>query len=80
MPSQPDTQVIVIQPAQPQIVYVPVYDPWPILQPTYVYQPYRPYFSGWYGYSFDTGPWAWNEIAWGYPGYYGAFYVHNDPW
>ena len=77
---QPDAQVIVIQPVQPQVVYVPSYDPYLVLDPSWSYAPQRPFFSSWYGYSFDSSPWAWNEIAWGYPGYYGAFYVHDDPW
>jgi hypothetical protein len=80
VPSQPETVVIVIQPTSPQYVYVPSYDPYPVLDPYWTYAPSRPFYSGWFGYSFSTGPWAWNEIAWGYPGYYGAFYTHSDPY
>jgi len=58
--------VIVIEPVQPEIVYVPVYDPWLLYRPGWAYRPgFRSSRSGW-GYRFgSSGVWAWDDIAWG---------------
>jgi hypothetical protein len=68
-------KVIVIEPAEPEVIYVPVYDPivtygtwWhPYHRPFYYCPPaYPAYYSGVsFGISFHYGP-AWG-YAWGYP-------------
>ncbi len=75
---QKDTQVIVIEPANPQVIYVPTYDPvvvygawWYPVPPVYLYPPPPP---GYTAFTFATGVAvgvAWS-YAWGYPNWHGG--------
>lgn len=78
------TTVIVIQPANPQIVYLPTYDPIVVTRP--YYGPPRPSLLD-YSMRFAVGAlgvWAWHEIGWGwwdshhYHGWHGGIYHHHD--
>ncbi len=57
--------VLSIEPAQPDVIYVPVYDPVVVCQPVYVYAaPVITWsFSYWCG---GLGPWSWFDIGWGW--------------
>lgn len=70
-------KIIVIEPASPEVIYVPVYDPgvvygpwwYPAYPPAYYYPPaYPPHYSGiWFGLSFHCGPpwgYAWGHSDW----------------
>ncbi len=60
-----ETQIIQIQPAQPEVIYVPQYDPVYVTQPVAT-QPasYGGYF--WAGFTAGViGAWAFHEIGWG---------------
>lgn len=77
------TTVIVIQPTNPQVVYVPVYDPVVVTRP--VYGPPRPLLDFTLGFAIGVaGAWAWHEIGWGWwdwrhhNGWHGGIYVHNE--
>jgi hypothetical protein len=73
-----EKETIIIQPANPQVVYVPVYNPtvvygtwwWPAYPPYYYYPPYypRPALYG-FGAGVAVG------VAWGYA--WGSFNWHN---
>lgn len=57
--------VIVLEPASPSVVYVPVYDPVVVCAPSY-----RPWWSL-YSWGIGTdcgpyGPWGWSYISWSY--------------
>lgn len=70
-------QEIIIEPAAPEIVYVPVYDPWCIYG-AWPYPDYPPfYFGDWSGYCvpanyliafgvgiYPFGYWAWGQFEW----------------
>ena len=66
---------IVIEPAQPDVIYVPAYDPavvygpWPYpYYPPYYWQPYPYYYPGWYPGGFAAGVFwgaAIGSILWG---------------
>jgi hypothetical protein len=74
------TTVIVIVPADPMVVYVPVYDPWPLLEPGWRWTYPRPYWEFGWSYRFGgPGPWTWTEIAWGW-GSYHRLYAYPRPW
>ncbi len=78
-------QAIVIQPSNPQVIYVPAYDPyWVWGPPVYGYYPplyYPPYGFG-FGIGFDLGlcfggGWGWGGWGWG-PSWFGhTVYVNN---
>jgi hypothetical protein len=69
--------VYLIEPAAPDVVYVPVYDPVVLFQPTILVE--RPFYLRWWGFSFGTfGPWAWHEIRW--QPHHRGLYVHDRPW
>lgn len=77
------TTVIVIQPTNPQVVYVPVYDPVVVTRP--VYGTPRPLLDFTLGFAIGVaGAWAWHEIGWGWwdwhhhHGWHGGIYVHNE--
>ncbi len=58
--------VIVIESTRPEIVYVPVYDPYVIVRPWFV-RPVRPLLS--FGIGFNVGfggAWAWHDLRWGW--------------
>lgn len=68
-PAASTQQVIVIEPANPQVIYVPTYNPtvvygvwpYPAYPPYYYYPPYYPPSSAyWFGAGFACG------VAWGY--------------
>jgi len=79
--TQPQTQTIVIQPANPQVVYVPAYNPtvvyggWPYpAYPPYYYPPNPLYYPGqafFSGMAFAAGAavvgslWGWGDCNWG---------------
>jgi hypothetical protein len=76
-PAGAQTQTIIIEPANPEIIYVPTYDPvvvyggWPYAYyPPYPYY-VRPYWPGAYvsfGLGFTCGSawgWAWGDCDWG---------------
>ncbi len=67
-----DFVYVVIEPVRPQIVYVPVYEPWPILygNTTWTAARWSPYRT-WWGYSFGSAsPWSATQIAWSDLGVY----------
>ncbi len=77
------TTVIVIQPTNPQVVYVPTYDPVIVTRP--YYGPSRPMLDFTLGFTIGVlGAWAWHEIGWGWwdsryrYGYHGGIYHHTD--
>jgi hypothetical protein len=62
--TSPD-HVICIQPAQPEVIYVPVYDPIAVCRPW----PYlaTPVIAWGLGYTCGPfGPWSWYDIGWGW--------------
>jgi hypothetical protein len=71
---------IVIQPADPQVIYVPTYDPYYVWGPP-VYGYYPPLLYPYYGFGFGIGwnlgfyfgPWG----AWGYWGWYPSWFGHS---
>ena len=66
---------IVISPASPSVVYVPVYDPW-LLRGPYAYSPAVPFFSAWFSFSFgNVGFWSRHRIFWG-----SGIYGYGDAW
>ncbi len=78
-------QAIVIQPANPQVIYVPVYDPWYVWgPPVYGFYPplYYPPFGFGFGFGFDVGfcfnDWGgWGLWGWG-PNWFGrTVFVNN---
>ncbi len=65
------TTYVVIAPAQPEIVYVPAYDPWPLLSATWTWAPGRSFLTFRLAFTFGSqgsygpyGPWAWHDIVW----------------
>ncbi len=78
-------QVIVIQPAEPQVIYVPTYDPYYIWgPPVYGYYPalYYPPFGFGFGIGFNLGFcfgdwWGWSYWGWG-PSWFGHTIYCND--
>jgi hypothetical protein len=57
--------VICIEPAQPEVVYIPVYDPVLVCRPpVYFYEPVITWSVGYWCGSY--GPWAWYDIGWGW--------------
>jgi hypothetical protein len=81
-----ETQVIQIQPTQPQVIYVPQYNPVYATQPVHTHPPsYAGHF--WAGFAAGAvGAWAFHEIRWGghhhhHWGHYGGggIYVNNSP-
>lgn len=58
--------VVVIEPSQPEVVYVPYYDPYAVVRPYYG-RPYGSLFT--YGIGFNvglSGAWAWHDLRWGW--------------
>jgi hypothetical protein len=78
--------VIVIQPADPEVIYVPVYDPAYIWgPPVYGYYPalYYPGFGFSFGPGFNLGFyfggwWGWNSWGWGLNWYNRTVFVNNQ--
>jgi hypothetical protein len=78
-------QVIVIQPSNPQVIYVPTYDPyWVWGPPVYGYYPplYYPSFGFGFGSGFDLGfyfggGWGWGGLGWGGWGWCPSWFGHN---
>ncbi len=78
-------QAIVIQPANPQVIYVPVYDPWYVWgPPVYGFYPplYYPTFGFGFGFGFDVGfcfnDWGgWGLWGWG-PNWFGSTVFVNN--
>ncbi len=69
-----------ILPVRFDVVYVPVYDPWVVFEPTYVFVPTRPFFTFWLGFWCGPyGPWSQHEIAWGWDGGH-RVYAYEQPW
>jgi hypothetical protein len=60
----PIERVIVIEPAAPSVVYVPVYDPWLVCAPYYGPEPLF-HYHGFSGFS-AWGPWCYTSICWGW--------------
>ncbi|MHC5011100.1 MAG: DUF3300 domain-containing protein, partial [Planctomycetota bacterium] len=60
------TEVIVIQPASPEIIYVPTYNPVTVVHPVYTTQT-SPAVAFGVGVAVGVvGAWAWHNIAWGW--------------
>jgi hypothetical protein len=78
--TQADTKVIIIEPAQPDVVYVPTYDPAYVYGPWwYSYPPYYMYPPGYYygtGMAFAAGVF-WGAAIWGGANW-GGNNVHID--
>jgi hypothetical protein len=78
--TQENTQVIIIEPAKPEVVYVPTYDPSTIYGPWwYGYPPYYMYPPGYYygtGMAFAAGVF-WGAAIWGGANW-GGNNVHID--
>jgi hypothetical protein len=81
-----ETQIIQVQPAQPEVIYVPQYNPVYVTQPAASYPPSYPgtFFAGFAAGA--IGAWAVHEIRWGghshpHYGHYGGggLYVNNSP-
>ena len=76
--AEPDTQVIIIEPASPDVVYVPVYDP-AIVYGVWWYPAYPPYYfypTGYAGGAFLAGIAV--GFAWGAWGAWGCDWYHHD--
>ncbi|MBI3580809.1 MAG: DUF3300 domain-containing protein [Nitrospinae bacterium] len=70
-----DGQIIVLEPADPQIVYVPYYNP-AVVYPGWAYPAYPPYFFPWFGFEVGFGfgfgigypvlwpYWGWHHCNW----------------
>lgn len=66
-----DGQIIVVEPADPQIVYVPAYNP-VVVYPGWAYPDYPPYFFPWFGVGVGFGIgfpifgpfWGWHHWDW----------------
>jgi Protein of unknown function (DUF3300) len=82
---------IVIQPAQPDIVYVPAYDPWVVYGPPLIAWPgWYPYPGIWYGGPFLSfgigfgigwfGGFGWGWGHWGFNWYNHSLLYHGAPW
>jgi hypothetical protein len=72
-----DAGVIAIEPANPEVIYVPTYDP------VVVYAGYRPLVFGPVAYA--TGPWLVNGVYWGggviFVGdWHGGYYYRGGRW
>jgi len=64
--------VIVIEAARPDVVYVPVYDPWRLDG----WSVGTPFYSSWFGFSFGgRGLWGYHRIFWG-----AGIYAYQDAW
>ncbi len=64
--------VIVIEAARPDIVYVPVYDPWRLDG----WSVGSPFYASWFGFSFGgRGLWGYHRIFWG-----AGIYAYQDAW
>ena len=76
--SPPGQQTIIIEPASPDVVYVPTYDPtvvygawpYPAYPPYYYYPPYYPYYglgyaALWFGAGMIVGGALWGNCNWG---------------
>ena len=73
-------QAIVIQPSNPQVIYVPTYDPyWVWGPPVYGYYPslYYPSFGFGFGSGFDLGFYFGGGWGWGGWGWCPSWYGHN---
>ncbi|MDJ0521593.1 MAG: DUF3300 domain-containing protein [Planctomycetota bacterium] len=76
-----ETQVIYVQPAKPEVIYVPQYNPVYVTQPVHTHPPsYAGHF--WAGFTAGVvGAWAFHEIGWGHHhghGHYGSIHVHKS--
>ena len=83
---------IVIQPAQPDVVYVPAYDPWLVYgPPIYAWPGWYPYPGIWFGggpfLSFGIGfgigffgGFGWGWPHWGFNWYNHRILFHGSPW
>jgi Protein of unknown function (DUF3300) len=82
---------IIIQPAQPDVVYVPAYDPWIVYGPPLVPWPgWYAYPGIWYGGPFLSfgigfgigwfGGFAWGWGHWGFNWYNHRLLYHGAPW
>jgi hypothetical protein len=76
--SPPAPQTIIIEPARPDVIYVPTYDPtvvygvwpYPAYPPYYYYPPYYPYYglgyaALWFGAGMLIGGAIWGNCNWG---------------
>jgi hypothetical protein len=72
--------VIVIESVEPSVVYVPAYDPYPLLDPSWRWSPSVAFYSTWMPYYPGTyGPWSSYSLSWGWGGY-GSVYAYDRPW
>ena len=55
-------QVVQILPAQPEVIYVPQYEPAVVYAPGYVYDPWFPWVT--FGFGIACGPWFWSDCYW----------------
>jgi len=84
--TQGGQKAIVIQPADPQVIYVPSYDPFYVWgPPVYGFYPplYYPGFGFGFGWGFDVGFWfggwgGWGGWGWGLNWFGGTAFVNNS--
>ena len=91
VPQEPGTQIIVIEPAVPSVVYIPYYDPWAVCYPSWGggfggYGGYGGYGFGWsLGFTFGSwGPWCHYSLGWGWYDdhhhhHHGSIHHHDQP-
>ncbi len=75
-----EREVIRIEPAQPQVIYVPTYDPAVVYhRPVYVTHAHPAYWS--WGVAYPVGVWLTYDFDWwGHRVYYHGWHVHGPRW
>jgi uncharacterized membrane protein YgcG len=75
-----EREVIRIEPAQPQVIYVPTYDPAVVyFRPVYVSRAHPAYWS--WGIGYPIGAWLTYDFDWWGPGvYYHGWYASGPRW
>ena len=75
-----EREVIRIEPAQPQVIYVPTYDPAVVyFRPVYVTRAHPAYWS--WGIGYPIGAWLTYDFDWWGPGvYYHGWYASGPSW
>lgn len=75
-----EREVIRIEPAQPQVIYVPTYDPAVVyFRPIYVAAAHPAYWS--WGVSYPVGVWLTYDFDWwGHRVYYHGWHTHGPRW
>ncbi len=82
---RPEVANVIIQPARPEICYIPVYDPYVVVNRVVV-APSYPLITFGLGFTFGAyGSWLWHDIHWGWWDpwnyrYWGGIYLHDSPY